>query len=227
MIVRINQFEIVKADRRAGWPLDGLQGPVDYAWPADSRALEILILPTDENQVPLDLAFRRGQLRGLIPRIVEALREPREQIVARIDGPVVTGEILGGYRYVTNGDGRGRFSISAAQKLDEDPIPAIASARMHLSPHRLSELCADPSIGLERTTRLRIYAVPEAMVSPLLDTADPDDERWGEILPTSAFVLSTVHELASVQVITRRYTTDHARARMLRQFTGTLGARNL
>ena len=66
-----------------------------YDWPDDTHAFEVLILESDERQRQLAPAFRQSQLRRLLPEILAALAEPGEQIVARLDGPMAAGELVG------------------------------------------------------------------------------------------------------------------------------------
>src|SRR3954451_10980232 len=134
MIVRINQFDPANAEPYSGWEPDEIRGPMQFDWPAATHAFELLILENDERQQMLPLAFRQAQLRQLLPDVVQALLEPGEQIVARIDGPLIAGELLTAFRHLTDADGTGRFGIAPVQKLDASPKPALGSVRIHLPP---------------------------------------------------------------------------------------------
>src|SRR3954451_2807458 len=123
MIVRINQFDPANAEPYSGWEPDEFRGPLVFEWPAATHAFELLILENDERQQMLPLTFRQAQLRQLLPDVVQALLEPDEQIVARIDGPLLANELLAAFRYLTDADGAGRFGIAPVQKLDARPAP--------------------------------------------------------------------------------------------------------
>src|SRR5687768_2930548 len=110
MIVRINQFDVPRAEVEAGWASDGAMGPIAYEWPGDARAYEILILERDERNQPLDDSFRQSQIRQLIPQAVAALRDPGEEVVVRLDGPFTAAELMPALRHVTGPDGDGRFA---------------------------------------------------------------------------------------------------------------------
>src|SRR5438128_305848 len=118
MIVRINQFDAPRPEAEAGWPADGRLGPLLAPWPAGTKAFEILILEQDENRRPLSESFRQVQMRQIIPQAVAALREPGEEAVVRLDGPLAERELLPAFRYLAGEHGECRFSLSAAQKLD-------------------------------------------------------------------------------------------------------------
>jgi hypothetical protein len=215
MIVRINQLALADAEQLAGWPDRGLSGPVQYEWPEETHAVELLILDVDEKRQPLGAEFRLRQLRQLIPQAIAALKEPSEEIAVRLDGPIDRGQLLGALDYVARGEGCGRYALSAIQRFEEDAAPPVASLRIHCTVERLGALCADPSIGLERDVRLRAFAVPEALLNPLLDIADLDDERWEEILPQAGLILSTTRSLGSLQLLTRRLSPPEIRQRLM------------
>src|SRR4051812_13027864 len=127
MIVRINQFDPANAEPYSGWGEEGLHGPIVYDWPDDSHAFEVLILESDEQQRALAPAFRTSQLRRLFPEILQSMMEHGEQIVARLDGPVAAGELLGAMRYLTDDSGKGRFAVSPAEQLDPAAPPPVGS----------------------------------------------------------------------------------------------------
>jgi hypothetical protein len=220
MIVRINQFDVIQAERVAGWGGRGPWGAVEYHWPDDALAFEVLILDRDEKAKPLPKSFRQTQLRQLVPEVLAALIDPGEEVVVRLDGALSAGELLGVTRYLTDSEGRGRFAISAAQKFDDGPSDPAGSVRLKPPAGLIAPLCADTQIGLERDVRLRAFSVPEPLVNPLLDTADLDDERWDEILPQAGFALSTVKEMKSLVVVTRRFTAADARERLMTRLVG-------
>src|SRR3954462_8263895 len=125
MIVRINQFDPANAEPYSGWEPDEIRGPRQFEWPAATHAFELLILENDERQQMLPLSFRQAQLRQLLPDVVQALLEPDEQIVARIDGPLLANELLPVFQHLTDEHGAGRFGIAPVQKLDAAAIPAL------------------------------------------------------------------------------------------------------
>jgi hypothetical protein len=220
MIVRINQFDIARADDFAGWGHSGLQGPLDYTWPASTHAFELVILEADEKNQPLPLPFRQAQVRRLIPELILALLAPEERIVLRLDGPMAEGELLPAFGQLTDAQGAGRFVVSEIQKLQAPAGETIGSIRLAPTAAHLPRLCADEALGLERQVRLRAFAVPEELVNPLLDTTAPDDERWIEILPRAGFMLGSTHGLESLQILSRQFTPDEAKARLTRRLLG-------
>lgn len=203
MIVRINQLDADRAEEEAGWAEQGMLGPIRYDWPRDTHVYEVMILERDEQKRAVEDSFRQQQLRQLIPEAAEALREKREELVLRLDGPLTDGEMLAALQRLTDPQGRGRYAISPVRKLDPYPQDEIGSIRLDPSAQMLAMICALPSLGLDRSVRLRAFAVPEAMVNPLLDVDSTDDERWGEILGHCGFVMTTTRGLRSLQVRTR------------------------
>jgi hypothetical protein len=221
MIVRINQFDPPRAEPSAGWPATGLSGPLKYAWPGETHAFELLILDRDEQQHALTDSFRQKQLRQLIPDVVEALREPGEEIVARLDGPLAENEIVGAFEHIVEPDGAGRYAFSPAERLEESAPAPVVSVRVHLTNARLMMLCNDATIGLERLVRLRILTIPAGLVSAFLDTNDPDDERWADLVRESSIFLSTVRGLQAIHLLTRRFDPIEARTRLMQRLVGS------
>jgi len=214
MIVRINEFDPANAEPYSGWGVDPFRGAIQFDWPAQTHAFEILILENDEQRQHLPIAFRQEQLRRLVPEVVEALRTSGEKIVVRLDGPLLGGELLESMRYLSDDKGIGRFAITGAARFNANESPTMSSIRIELLPQRFAELCMDTKLGLHRETRLRVLVVPDALVNPLLDVSDLDDERWGDILPQSAFVLESVRTMQSIQLMTVRFGRDDARRRI-------------
>lgn len=214
MIVRINQLDLAGAEQEAGWGSHGLTGPILKGWPEGVHVYEVLILDRDELNQPLPESFRQQQLRQLIPEAAAALREPGEQLVMRLDGPLAPRQLTPAFAYLTESDGRGRFAVSETRKLDVSPVNAVTSVRLQPSAQSLPNLCADPLLGLERGVRLRAFAVPEPFVNPLLDIGSLEDERWSEILPRCGFVLSTARGLRTFQVFSRRLAPPEMRTRL-------------
>jgi hypothetical protein len=72
-------------------------------------------------------------------------------------------------------------------------------------------------LGLERNVRLRLFGVPEALVNPLLDIDDLDDERWAEILPRAGVMVGTVRTLQAIHLLTGRSAPAEIRMRLTRR----------
>ena len=227
MIVRINQFDPANAEPYSGWGDDGLRGAIMYDWPDDTHAFEVLILESDERQRQLAPAFRQSQLRRLLPEILAALAEPGEQIVARLDGPMAAGELVGAMKHLGDMNGNGRYAFSGAAKLQSAEPPPIASLRMHLSLPRLSSLCMDSSAGLDSGVRLRLFLVSDSLVESVLGINDLDDPHWSEILPAVGCVVSSMRTMQSIYLLTRRIDSGQARQRILQRLLGQPDARAL
>ena len=225
MIVRINQLPVEQAEAES-WSGGGgpLRGTIAYAWPEGTRAFEVLVLDRDEQQRPLSEPFRQAQLRRLIPQVVAAAKEPVEQIVVRLDGPVSPRELLPALCHLTDASGRGRFMVSELAKLDPRPQDVMASARVAPSDTGLAALCADGELGLERSVRLRLFCVPERLVNGLLDIHFASDGRWGEILDEAGFVLNAARELRSLYVISRRLEAAEFKARLMKRLVAAATA---
>jgi hypothetical protein len=215
MIVRINQFDAPRPESESGWPAEGRQGPLLAPWPEGTRAYEVLILEQDEARKPLSEAFRQQQLRQLIPQAVAALREPSEEVVVRLDGPLADRELLPALRHLTDPDGQGRFAISAVQKTDPAPAGVVASVRVQPSPHSLQGLCADGSLGLERSVRLRAFSLPAELAETVVEIDSPDDERWADVLRRVGFVLSTVRGMLALHILSPRYDAAAVKSRLM------------
>lgn len=215
MIVRLNQIEVHYAEQYAGWGTRGPQGSIHYAWPNSVRAFEVLVLDHDEHRRPLDPQFRRAQIRQLIPEIIAALSGPEEHLVVRLDGPLAEAEMLAAVDYAANPSLCDRFGLSPVLKLKPEKQGPVASLRMQLTTAGWKSLSGDSRIGLERSVRMRAFAVPLEFINPLLDTGELDDERWRDILPRAGFVLSTVSGLESVYVLTSRFDAATAKSRLM------------
>jgi hypothetical protein len=228
MVVRINQLELSDAPDAAGWPVHDLAGPIRFQWPTGIQLYEVLILEQDEDRRRLREDFRQQQLRTLIPAAVEALLEESEHWVVRLDGILADRELAGALHHVIVAGEGSRYAVSDVRKLDEDSPAIAASIRVRPTLPWLSTLCADETIGLERTVRLRAFAIPESLINPLLDIDSVQDERWNQILPQCGFVLSTTMGLRSLQVLTRRHDAVAVKAlltqRLLRPRPRTVGA---
>jgi hypothetical protein len=214
MIVRINQIDAARAEPTAGWGQRELYGAIRYAWPANAFVYQMHILDRDERGQQLAPAYLQSQWRRLIPHVVEALHGGHERAVVRVDGPLAEGELLAAIGYLSFCE---RFAVSPLRRLTPGDGSIIASIRMLPGNGDLAKLCADPQLGLEHSVRLRVIAVPEQIVNPLLDTADTDDERWRDILPTASFVLSTTVGLRSLLIWTARFDPAAAKNRIMQK----------
>lgn len=226
MIVRINQLDAAQVERDSGWLSGGMMGPLGAAgaagaagspWPPDLRAFELLILGQDEQQRPLTETFRQTQLRHIIPEASAALRELGEEIVVRLDGPLADGELVPAFRRLTDVAGVGRFAFSAAQKLQQGPQTVVASIRLVPTYKSFIGLCADSTLGLERSVRLRAIAVPEPLTNLVLETGPADDPRWGEVLPKMGFLIGPSRGLRSLQILTRRFDAATVKSRIMQR----------
>jgi hypothetical protein len=226
MIVRIHQLPVAQAEADA-WPGGGgggaLRGPIAYTWPDDARAFEVLVLDRDEQERALSENFRQAQVRQLIPQVVAALREPGEEVVVRLDGPVSPRELLPSLCHLTDPAGYGRFMVSELAKLDPKPQESMASVRMQPSADGLAALCADAELGLERSVRLRLFCVPERLVNGLLDIHFASDGRWRDILDEAGFVLNAARGLRALFVITRRLDAAEFKSRLMRRLMAAAG----
>ena len=128
-------------------------GPLWYSWPSNTRIFEFLILDRDEQSQSLDEGFRQKQLRMALPHAIAAMREPGEEVVIRLDGPLTADELLPALVHLTEPDLTGRFCISDACKVDAAPVEIIGSVRIQPSPQTCSEICLDPKLGLQRSVR--------------------------------------------------------------------------
>lgn len=217
MIVRVNQLDVKRAEQDADWASQGMLGPLWYSWPADTRVFEFLILDRDEQHNPLDEAFRQKQLRMTIPHAIAAMREPGEEVILRLDGPLTNDDLLPAFGHLTEPDLTGRYCVSGARKLDAGPVELIGSVRIQPSPQTCSEICLDPKLGLHRSTRLRAFGIPESCVEAVLLSSETEDHRWREILPKAGFVLTTTRGLRGLQLTTRRFDAIQVKTRLMQQ----------
>jgi hypothetical protein len=177
----------------------------------------VLILEQDEARRPLAESFRQQQLRQLIPQAIAALREPGDEVVVRLDGPLAERELLPVFRHLTDPDGRGRYAISAAAKLTAEPEEVISGVRIQPTDLALHMLCGDAALGLERSVRLRAFGVPPEAAAMLLEVDALDDERWPDLLGQAAFVLSTVPTLRALHILTARFDATAVKGRLMQR----------
>jgi hypothetical protein len=220
MIVRINHFDPATAVGEAGWASAGMLGPLPLS--PGLNSFELLILETDELGRPLPVSFRQSQYRRIIPHALAALAEPGEQAVIRLDGPLADGELFGAFRWLTDPDGRGRFALSGARKLDDDAMDSIGSLRVCPSPARLGGLIADPDLGLERSVRLRAFTLPEVFVPTLLEIDATEDSRWDLILRSVSVMVGTTYDLQSLHIYSRRLQAGEIRTRIMQRLLAAM-----
>src|SRR5438552_2874714 len=102
MILRIQEFDAIDAERLAGWDqADAVAaaavGPIRAPLPAGTNAFELSVLETDEQQQPVTPEQRRAHVRTLAGSAAEALRGEGDSLIARLDGPVAAGELLAAF----------------------------------------------------------------------------------------------------------------------------------
>jgi hypothetical protein len=217
MIVRINQLEIESAEQQSGWGDAPRVGPIRAAWPADAKTFELVILEQDEQGRALPEAFRQSQLRQIIPQALIALREPGEETVVRLDGPLAEGELLSAFYRLTGPEGADRFAMSPAAKRAGDSDEVIGSVRMQGPEPYLANLCADPALGLERRVRLRAVCASAELSESLVQMDEIDDPRWSLILPAAGYIVSTTRGLRSLLITTPRLDAAAVKLRIMQQ----------
>ena len=204
MIVRIQQFPLIDAERFAAWPVDGIAAPIRMPFAPGTNAFELSVLEKDEAGRAVPMERRHAHLRALVAPLAEGLKENDSSIVVRLDGPISPAELVSAFQYLTNGVGTGRFAFDGAEKLDSiADQPARGSVRIEAGGAALAAICNDPQLGIDRGVRMRVFCVPRELVNPLLDTADLRDERWPDILPAAHFVMQNTHGLDALHVMSR------------------------
>jgi len=204
MVVRINKLELSEPAIAAGWPQNEYTGSLRFQWTPLTNLFEVTILEEDEARRILGDSFRQQQLRKLMPAAIEAVREMSDHIVVRLDGQMARGELLPALSRLAAGDELFRYAMSPVRRLDAQLGRVNGGIRALMTVRQLTALCTDQSLGLERSVRLRIFAVPEEFVGPLLDIDSVEDERWAEILPHTGFLIATTPGLNSLQIFTPR-----------------------
>ena len=222
MILRLQQFDIAQAEPLGGWPDFGHTGPLRHDWPAETGAFEVVIAQSDENGRAINTRHRRDHLRSVIPMLAQALKQPEERLIARLDGPCAPGELFAALQHLPPPEMLGRFAISSAQKLDPAPSVVMGSLRIEMDFERLEMLCSDPGLNLEESLRLRLFLVPEDLVTGLLEIEDTEDPRWSDILPGVSVIIQPVGGMDSIQLITPRYGAGDFAPRITRALAGAL-----
>ncbi|QOV88613.1 hypothetical protein [Humisphaera borealis] len=225
MIVRINQIDISRIDADGGWPAETYAGAIQGNWPADARAFELQILSQDEKQQPLTDDFRQQQLRQMIPQAAIALTTgdrpagsaSEAPIVLRLDGKIAAEELLPVWGMLTEPDGSGQYGFGPTVKIAAEPTDAWGSVRIVPSWKRLASACADTSIGLESSVRLRLMAIPTLFVPELVDVSSIDDPRWEHLLSECQFYLGTTPGLTALQLVVRRMEAAQVKSRVMQR----------
>jgi uncharacterized membrane protein YgcG len=226
MIVRIQQFQVIDAERFAAWPPQGETAPIRAPFPPRTNAFELSVLEKDEQGRGVPMEKRRDHLRTLVSPLADALKEAAESAtVLRLDGRLSPRELPAAFKYLTDAEGFGRFAFSSAEKLEPGPAPVSGSIRIEAGGPALAAICGDPQLGIDRNVRMRLFCVPAELVNPLLDTADADDERWPDIFAAAHFLIQNTHGLDALHVITRMV-ADEVSNRISGQLGGGSGSGN-
>ena len=207
MLVRLNQIDPRTAEASAGWTTGGPRGAFTHGWPAGTLAFELVALDRDERGTPVAAAARRAEVRRTLANVVAAVGRPGDVLVVRVDGPFGPGLMPA----VAAAAGADRCAVSPTQRLAGDG-PQVVSVRFTATD--VDRLCRDEQLALSDGVRLRAFPLPAAAVDPMLDTADPDDERWRDLLPAAAAVVSSAADGLSVVVWTNHLTADQLRDRL-------------
>ena len=215
MLVRLNQIDPRSADGAAGWTTGGCRGTVAYAWPATAFAYQVEALDADEQGRPVSVEQRRAEVRRALPGVIGALGGPATQVVLRLDGPFGAGLLPA----VTAAAGASGYAVSAVQRFGFDAAPPLASVRLLASAEVVERLCLDERLALHAGVRLRAFVLPPRLVDPMLDMAEPDDERWREVLPLATAAVSTAADLLSVVIWSTELGPDVLRDRMATRLT--------
>jgi hypothetical protein len=213
MIVRINQFDASRAAALAGWSDRNGFAALDDYWPRDTHAFEVLILDSDERHQALDPAFRRQQLRQLIPELQPAFTSPGERLIARFDGPILDGALREILELHSQRPWDG-LAISPIKQIDDAHGQALGSIRIGLAIDRLATLCERPALD-PAGQRMRIFAVRDPWARRILQIDRADDPGWPDVLANVGCMLETSRGLQSLQLLTRWIGPAEARERLL------------
>ncbi len=210
MLVRLNQIDPRSADGAAGWTTGGVRGTVAYAWPATAFAYQLVALDADEAGRPVAADARRAEVRRVLPAVIGAVGRAGEVTVLRLDGPFGPGLVPA----VAAAAGAAAYAVSAVQRFGFDAAPPLASVRLAADAATVERLCRDERLALHAGVRLRAFLLPAALVDPMVDTAEPDDERWRELLPAAGAVVSTAADLLSVVIWSATLGRTHCGSRL-------------
>ena len=210
MLVRLNQLDPRSAESVAGWTTGGVRGSLAYTWPASAFAYQLQVLDRDEAGQPVADERRRAEVRRVLAGVVAAVARPDDRLVVRLDGPFGPGLAPAAVAATA----AAAFSVGSVQRLTADAAPPQTSVRFVADEATLATLCRDESLGLAAGVRLRAFPLPPALVDPMLDTADADDERWRDLLPAAAGVVTTAADLTAIVIWTAALNPDALRDRL-------------
>ncbi len=196
MLVRLNQIDPRSADGAAGWTTGGVRGTVAHTWPETTFAYQMAALDADEAGRPVPADARRAEVRRVLPAVIAAVGRAGEVAVVRLDGPFGPGLMPA----VAAAAGASAYALSAVQRFGSDAAPPLASVRLAADAAAVDRLCRDERLDLHAGVRLRAFLLPPPLVDPMVDTLEPDDERWRELLPGAGAVVSTAADLLSVVI---------------------------
>lgn len=193
-ILRVNQIAAASAEQLAGWT-DG-PGAIATPWPSGTGAYELRIVQQDGEAAASEGDLRQ-RLRRLVCEAVSGLTPVGGTIVARLDGPLagVVPALAWGLDKMVG--------MSPVRRWSQADPPALVSFRVAESGDAVASLCDAVGPALGRDVRLRVFAVPDELVQPLLDIDELDDERWREIFEASTFAIDTVAGLKGLILFTR------------------------
>ena len=217
MLVRLNQLDPRSAEGVAGWTTGGCRGSIAHAWPASAHAYQLEAADVDEHGRPVPAPDRHAAARRAGPAAVAAIARPGDMVVVRLDGPFGPGLLPA----VVAAASASSFAIDGVQRLTVGFFsPPQTSVRLVTDLAGLTALCADEGLALSAGVRLRAVPLPAAMVDPMLDTADVDDERWPDLLAAAAGLVSTAADLCSVVVWANDAAPDVFRERLAAALAG-------
>ncbi len=217
MLVRLNQIDPQSADGAAGWTTGGCRGTVAYKWPATTFAYQLVALDKDEQGQAVPADSRRAEVRRVLPGVIAAVGRTGDLTVLRLDGPFGPGLVPA----VAAAAGATGYAVSAVQRFGFDGAPPLASVRLLGKGDAIAQLCADEALALHAGVRLRAFLLPPPLVDPMIDTAEPDDERWRELLPEAGAVVSTAADLLSIVIWSATLGPDVIRDRLAARLTPT------
>jgi hypothetical protein len=215
MLVRLNQIDPQSADGVSGWTTGGYRGTVAYSWPSSAYAYQLVAMDKDEQGRPVAADVRRAEIRRVLPGVIGAVARSTDSTVIRLDGPFGPGMSSA----VAAAAGSTQYAVSAVQRFGFDGAPPLASVRLLADVGAVERLCKDDALALNAGVRLRAFLLSASLVDPMLDTAEPDDERWRELLPESGAVVSTAADLLSLVIWSAVLGPDVVRDRLAARLT--------
>jgi len=206
MILRMYELAAADLERLAGWPAEAghCAEPIRADWPRDRLAIELQISGGDARGAEIPETARRGGMRRLIPWIARKLVAPdaagMQQLLIRVDGRLQPGSLAEVFRHV-DPTHTSLFSFTGAQRVSlNDPLPS-ASATFAGDVDLLQALCGDQALNLEGGARLRAWAVPPELIAAVLDSPDPGDPKWEEVLARTSLFLTPSATCLSLFVV--------------------------